>query len=127
MATLEELIRQRKGELDLSFRQMGQRAKAAGAEVEPNWSHLANRPLHEFPKARTIRALAHALDVTAEEVAHSALESLGLCAKHSDSIVQPGDRWIVISTEDLSPEDEATIRERVAEVTDEIRARNNIR
>jgi hypothetical protein len=124
MATLGELIRQRKEALGLSFRQMGQRAKEAGAKVEPNWSHLANRPLREFPKARTIHALARALDVTPEEVAHAALESLGLAAKHTDSIVQPGDRWIVISTEDLSPEDEATIRERITEVTDEIRTRN---
>jgi mRNA degradation ribonuclease J1/J2 len=127
MATLEELIRRRKQELGLSFRQMGARAKAAGHSVEPNWSHLANRPLREFPKARTIHTLAHALDVTPEEVAHSALESLGLCAKHSDSIVQPGDRWIVISAENLSPEDEAVIRQKVAEMTAELRARDDIR
>lgn len=125
MATLEELIRQRKEELGLSFRQMGQRAKAGGAEVEPNWSHLANRPLREFPKARTIHALAHSLDVTPEEVAHAALESLGLAAKHADSVVQPGDRWIVISTEDLSPDDEAVIRTAIDETIAKLRAQKD--
>jgi transcriptional regulator with XRE-family HTH domain len=125
MATLGELIRQRKEALGLSFRQMGKRAKDAGAEVEPNWSHLANRPLREFPKARTIHALAHALDVTPEEVAHCALESLGLCAKHTDSIVRPGDRWIVISTDDLSPDDEAVIRKAINEAMTKLRTRKS--
>ncbi|WP_460407300.1 hypothetical protein, partial [Actinophytocola sediminis] len=81
MVTLAELILLRKEQLGLSFRQLGQRAQCNGHETQPNWNHLANRAIQEFPKIRTIHALAVALDVTPEEVAQAALESLGLHAK----------------------------------------------
>lgn len=124
MATLEELIRRRKAELDLSFRQMGQRAKAAGHPVEPNWSHLTTRSLTEFPKVRTVLALAAALDLPADEVAQAALESIGLKAASVKSMVQDGERWIVVSTEDLSPEDELIIRKKIDETASQLRGRD---
>jgi hypothetical protein len=125
MTTLAELIRQRKAGLGLSFRQMGQRAVAAGAETEPNWSHLANRPLREFPKMRTIYALARALEVSPEEVAQAALESLGLSVKQTDSIGQPGERWIIVSAEGLNPGDETAIRKTISDEMERLRAQKS--
>lgn len=124
MATLEELIRQRKEQLGLSFRKLGELAKEAGAPTEPNWSHLANKRIREFPKLRTIHALAKALEVTPEEVAQAALESLDLHAKPIGPIVQPGEHWLLVSLENLSPEDVADTRRRIAEISTRARDQN---
>lgn len=142
MATLEELIRRRKAELDLSFRELGQRAVEAGAKG-PNWAHLANKRITEFPKVRTINALATALEVTPAEIVLAAGESLGwppaeimraaaaalgVEVKCLEWPPESGQQWLVVSAEDLSPEDEAIIRTGLAdatgETTDEVRGRD---
>lgn len=123
MATLEELIQQRKGQLGLTFRQLAQRAVDEGAKG-PNWSHLANKRITEFPKVRTIHALAKALEVTPEEVAQAALESLNLHVKTINPIIQPGERWLLVSLEHLSPADVADTRRRIAEIGAEVHDQN---
>lgn len=95
--TLGDLITRRKDELGLTFRQLGQRAKAAGATTEPNWNHLTNRPIREFPRIKTIRALAAALEVDEDEVTDAALESIGLSRGQPGTAIRPGERWIMVS------------------------------
>lgn len=111
--TLAELIRLRKEQLGLSFRQLGQRAKDAGAAVEPNWSHLANRELTEFPKTKTIHALAAALEVDVDEVVDAVLESIGLRTHRVPPLAPRGDGWIVVFANDLSAEDQEALRAKI--------------
>lgn len=112
MAALAELIRRRKEDLGLSFRQLGERALACGAPVAPNWSHLTNQQLKRFPEAETVRLLAAVLEVDIDEIVDAVLDDIGLSRKR---VVQPGGRWIVISADNLSAEDEAVIRQRITE------------
>lgn len=135
MATLQELIAKRKAELGLSYRQLGRRAKLAGAATEPNFHHLASGPLQEFPKVRTIDSIAAALGVSPEEVADAALESLGLRSTRIDvpslvhlHAVPTGEKWIAISTGNMSPDEIAETENAAAKmVTDVVKRRRSSR
>jgi transcriptional regulator with XRE-family HTH domain len=105
--TLSELIKTIKEKRGLSYRQLGDLAlQAGGVASAPNFHHLAERSLTEFPKRKTIFALAAALGVEPEEVAYAALESLGLHQVHKPtnprSYRHTGDEWIVISPKNLT-------------------------
>lgn len=154
METLEELIRRRKDELGLSFRKLGELARQAGAPTEPNWSHLANKKIQEFPKVRTIHALAAALEVQPAEIVLAAAASLdmspneivraaaacldagspmeivlatattlGVEVRFLESPPGSGERWMVVSAEQLHPEDEATIQKGITDTAGEARER----
>ena len=119
--TLGELILRRKNELGLSFRQMGQRAVDAGlATSQPNWDHLT-KPMDEFPKVRTIHALSVALEVTPWEIVEAASETLGFAPIRVTSLDQLDEQWMVVSTDDLSAEEQDILRKKIVEATAELR------
>jgi hypothetical protein len=117
--TLGELIRRRKKELDLSFRQMGQRAVDAGLAIaQPNWDHLT-KPIEEFPKMRTIHALAVALEVAPEDIGAAAANSLGLKLTKISLVDRPGEEWTVVSAENLDDEGEQIVGENISKAARE--------
>jgi hypothetical protein len=114
METLSELILRRKTQLGLSFRQLAGKAKDGGAEVKPNWNHLVNRELREFPRLRTLHTLATALEVTPEEVLAAAAVSLGYRVTTLDAAGHPGDRWMAVSHDVLTEDDERAVGKAIA-------------
>ena len=124
MVNLCELINMVKEQDGLTWRQLTDRARRKGAPVPTNLFNLANpdRPMQDFPRTKTIYGIAAALEVEPEVVAAAALESLNLSQRNTVEVevkaarvhtaretavvqVQPGERWIVITPHDETPEE----------------------
>jgi hypothetical protein len=119
-----ELINEIKERDGLTWRQLTQRAVDRGAPPPTGLFHLGNpdRPMQDFPRTKTIIGVAAALGVDPKVVAAAALESLNLAPRNvvevaaksaslqtgdvnSDLQGQTGDRWIVLTPEDETPDE----------------------
>ncbi|WP_134045949.1 hypothetical protein [Amycolatopsis arida] len=119
---LSELIYMVKERDGLSWRELTDRARKKGAPVPTGLFYLANKPLQDFPRTKTILGLAAALEVDPDVVAAAALESLGLRPRNEVEVQvkqarvhkgdtgpelqgQPGERWIMITPDDETSDD----------------------
>jgi hypothetical protein len=116
---LSELINTIKEREGLTWRQLQDRARQRGAPVPTGMFHMANRPLQDFPRTKTIYGISAALGVPPEEVAAAALESLHLARRDVVEIkaeeihvrtsengaeMPEVDRWIVIVPDADTPD-----------------------
>lgn len=106
--------------LDLSYRQVAMRAR--DRLDDPSWSAnvylMATAPIAEFPRVRTLRGLALALDIPLATIVAACAESLELYvtpARGHDA--QSGDSYDLLSPVELDADTERAIREALPKST----------
>ncbi|WP_156051399.1 hypothetical protein [Allokutzneria albata] len=101
---LSELITARKDELELSYQRLADRARKQGLELTASAiNQMARRPLAEYPKPETIRALAVALGVPEGRILAAADVSLGFRRVDVETHRPDVETWLAL-TGDRSPE-----------------------
>jgi hypothetical protein len=105
---LQDLIRSRKRELDLTWAQIEHRTIDAGHPISSSMLHYwVGNEWANIPPTETLLGLAAALEVDRDEVLDAAEESLGLRIREVD--VPRGVRGLIALTEGRTPEQIAAL------------------
>lgn len=95
---LAELIAKRKDELDVSFRDLSQKAEAAGYPIHrAAISALTRDDMKQWPHPDTVAALSAALEVPTSSVIDACAESLGIVVERPEAESDSVRSWLALT------------------------------